>query len=392
MARKAKQVAGVYEREPGSGLWYARYFVDGKKVRKSFGRDRQAAVDYLEKTRVLKRSGEGVVPKTAKKPVLTSAEVAMHERHGDGVTVAQLCDALLSHIVERHRMNPNKYKDQANPPRRLAVIKKAFGDRRADGLKPYEIQDWYTSLKCGPATQNRYRGMVSQVFSFGRRNGWLTANPVRDSEKQPTSSGVIRWMTGEEEARIRKVLTDAVEVCGPNQPTLRQRAIHRMCEFDVALNAGMRRGEQYLLTWDQVDLEQRVLILENTKALNARRVYLNKSAYEAFLKLAEMSLRRKVRRVGERNHSPADIVFAKGDPKKWWASTTHMANVHNLRWHDLRHTFCSRLTQRSVNLKVIQELAGHKSIATTARYAHADDAAKRRAVAILEAAEPADAP
>ena len=43
-------------------MWYARYRQDGKLVRKAFGRDRSAAVAYVEKVRTLKRSGEGVVP------------------------------------------------------------------------------------------------------------------------------------------------------------------------------------------------------------------------------------------------------------------------------------------------------------------------------------------
>lgn len=55
MARKPAPVEGVYER--GSGIWYARYRMNGKLVRKSFGSDRNAAVAYVEKARTLKRSG-----------------------------------------------------------------------------------------------------------------------------------------------------------------------------------------------------------------------------------------------------------------------------------------------------------------------------------------------
>ena len=48
-----------------------------------------------------------------------------------------------------------------------------------------------------------------------------------------------------------------------------------------------------------------------------------------------------------------------------------------------RHTFCSRLAMKGVNLKVIQVLAGHKTIVMTARYAHLDDRALRSAVDCL---------
>ena len=52
-------------------------------------------------------------------------------------------------------------------------------------------------------------------------------------------------------------------------------------------------------------------------------------------------------------------MFSIDDNKKWWAAVTKEARVKNMRWHDLRHTFCSRLVQRGVNLKVVQEAAGH---------------------------------
>jgi site-specific recombinase XerD len=48
-----------------------------------------------------------------------------------------------------------------------------------------------------------------------------------------------------------------------------------------------------------------------------------------------------------------------------------------------RHHFCSKLAIKGVNLKVIQTLAGHKTIAITARYAHLDDASLRAAVDLL---------
>ncbi len=44
--------------------------------------------------------------------------------------------------------------------------------------------------------------------------------------------------------------------------------------------------------------------------------------------------------------------------------------MKNFRWHDLRHTFISRLVMKDVNLRTEQELAGHKTMSMTTRYAH----------------------
>jgi integrase len=84
------------------------------------------------------------------------------------------------------------------------------------------------------------------------------------------------------------------------------------------------------------------------------------------------------------NPSAADVVFAIRDNKKWWEEAKRRAKVKRFRWHDLRHTFCSRLAQGGVSLKVIQELAGHKTIQMSARYAHLDKTSVLKGLALLE--------
>ena len=59
------------------------------------------------------------------------------------------------------------------------------------------------------------------------------------------------------------------------------------------------------------------------------------------------------------------------------------AKIENFRRHDLRHSFCSRLAQKGIGLKVIQEAAGHKTIAMGARYAHMDQTSLRSALVLL---------
>ena len=49
-------------------------------------------------------------------------------------------------------------------------------------------------------------------------------------------------------------------------------------------------------------------------------------------------------------------------------------------WHALRHAFCTTLAGSGVDVAVIRDLAGHKSIETTMRYIHVNDAQKRDAI------------
>jgi hypothetical protein len=169
MARKPAPVSGVYERIPGGDIWSARIRVDGKLVRKSFGRGpkgRAGAIAWVEKARTIKRTGEGVLPATAKRPVLTTAEVAVLG-DANAMTVGKLCDEFERYV----KAHPEEYRDQTNPPKRFAEIKAMFGDRDARKLKSSEIEDWLDEIQeerdLANATINKMRGTFSMVFKHG---------------------------------------------------------------------------------------------------------------------------------------------------------------------------------------------------------------------------------
>jgi integrase len=61
------------------------------------------------------------------------------------------------------------------------------------------------------------------------------------------------------------------------------------------------------------------------------------------------------------------------------------AGIRNLRFHDLRHTFASRLAQNGVDPYTVQKLMGHTSFAITQRYAHHFVESLRKGIASLEA-------
>ncbi|WP_433972761.1 tyrosine-type recombinase/integrase [Tunturiibacter lichenicola] len=352
----------MYQRN-GKGSWYVRYFVNGKKVRKSFGNDRSAAIAYIEKTRTILRDGQGIVPTSAKQVVRTSAELA--SASGE-VTLGELADALLKQIVS----DPGHYKDQHNPPLRLARIKKEFGLRPAASIRPSEVSDWLKSLDVAKATMNRYRTQFSSIYTYGKERELVTVNPVRDVKSSKVGSGIIRYMDDAEEVRLRKVLQADVDSC--QTEGLRKRYQHHLYELDVALKTGMRRGEMYSLLWDQVDFHRKEIVLTQTKNGSARTVHMIDDVIAAMKGLRKIPMVRKSRSSELPNQAPDNAVFALGDNKKWWASATRRARIKNLRWHDLRHTFCSRLAQAGFSIKVIQEAAGHKTIQMAARYMHLD--------------------
>jgi site-specific recombinase XerD len=56
--------------------------------------------------------------------------------------------------------------------------------------------------------------------------------------------------------------------------------------------------------------------------------------------------------------------------RHWFADAVIAAEIKNFHWHDLRHTFASRLRMKGAPLEDIADLLGHKSLTMTRRYAH----------------------
>src|ERR1700691_1493754 len=208
MPKKAAPVTGVYEREPGSDIWHARLRVGGKLVRKSFGKGpkgRADAIAWVEKARTIRRTGEGVISASAKKPVLTTEEVAVL---GDpnAVTVGKLCDEFIAYV----RKHPEEYRDQITPPKRVAEIEAMFGDRDAATLKSSEIEEWLDDIQedreLANATINKMRGTFSMVYRHGRRKDLVSVNPAIDVPLRDVGHGIERFLSPEEEKPLSKGL------------------------------------------------------------------------------------------------------------------------------------------------------------------------------------------
>src|SRR5215467_1227472 len=102
-----------------------------------------------------------------------------------------------------------------------------------------------------PATVNRYRTLLSLVFSLAVRNGKLVSNPVRLVKRRKENNERVRFLELEEETSLRGKIRE----CYPEHES----------EFDLALHTGMRRGEQYRLRWQDVDLRSGIITIPLSK-------------------------------------------------------------------------------------------------------------------------------
>jgi integrase len=134
-------------------------------------------------------------------------------------------------------------------------------------------------------------------------------------------------------------------------------------EFDLALDTGMRRGEQYRLRWEDVNCRLGIITIPRSKHGERRYIPINSAA-----KIALEVLQRQTD--GSGYVVPGAKAPRNKDPRRTFEAAVKESGILNFRYHDIRHTFASRLVMAGVDLRTVQELMGHKTVAMTIRYSH----------------------
>jgi integrase len=208
-----------------------------------------------------------------------------------------------------------------------------------------------------PSTVNRYLSGLSKAFSNAVKEWhWLPAgaNPMLGVSKKKEPRGIVRYLDDDE----RRALLDA---CRKSE----YKPLYLLVLF--ALTTGMRRGELLGLRWQDIDLERRVAVLQNTKNGDRRSVPI---VPEVAQLLREHG---KVRKIGN------DQVFTGDGPaevwlfdKAWYAALKE-AKIKDFRFHDLRHTAASYLAMSGATTAEIAAVLGHRTLQMVKRYAHLSD-------------------
>ncbi len=230
MARKqVTKLRGVYEKEPGSGIWWICYKQGKIRKREKVGSRGNAIALYRQR----------------KTELLAGKKLPANIRKA-AVTFRELANEAVAWSAEFHP------KDIYTVRSRMKTLLAKFGDRPAEEIEPLEIGNWLSAYtQWAPATKNRYRALLSLVYRQAMRNGKATRNPARLVAARTESNGRTRYLLEEEERELRKVMT--------------ARFPHYQEALTVALNTGMRRSEQFTLTWDGIDVQGRKIRLLDVK-------------------------------------------------------------------------------------------------------------------------------
>ncbi len=282
---------------------------------------------------------------------------------GCNKTLRQLIDKFLKEHAPKVSIGTQKA--YASYQKHLIRI---FGNVTLTSISPKKIT-CYKVLRSDqgakPSSINRELAMLSKAFNLAIREWeWLKDNPVSKVPFEKENNKRDRWLSFDEEKRF-------FEHC-PGW-------LSEIVTF--ALNTGLRQDELLSLEWFRVSLSRRTILIQNTKSGKPRTIPLNRFALGV---LGDKS-NKKVLNI-------KDLVFvnnagSKINPsglRKSFYKVLKEVEIKNFKFHDLRHTFATRLAQKGIDIYMIAKLLGHEDIRMTQRYAHHCPESLRSGVEILE--------
>jgi integrase len=247
---------------------------------------------------------------------------------------------------------------------RLKVLLPHFGEWPIGTISKASVREFRTARhkekQLTDTTLNRDIEVLRHLLYWAVDEGFLTANPLAR----------IRLPRQRRKPRPIMNLVEEAKLLDAAAPHLRQIVIG-------ALDSGMRRGELLNQRAEHIDLTRRVLLVTHSKTAGGEA--------------REIPLTARLAELLSACHKPEGLIFTfKGHPihriKTAWKAAVRRAGIRYFRFHDLRHTFNTRLMEAGVVQDVRKALMGHSSgEEVNSLYTHVELPVKREAIRKLEA-------
>lgn len=322
---------GLYKRNK---IWWMAITYQGKQVRRS--------------TEV---SDKKLAEKIYFKVKTQIAEGKWFEKMpGEDRTFQEAIERYLSEHSARNKAPLTHLRDKSLSSHLL----QSFGGLTLAEIRPHLISEYKgkrTAEGAAPKTINNELILMSHLFNLAMKEWeWVRENPVSKTSKERVNNLIERWLTSEEEEKLLA-----------GSPKWLQEIIL------FAVNTGFRQGEILNLQWPLVDIFRKTVTILEQKNKSKDTLPLNQKALDV------LKARIKARQPGKN-----DYVFFNRNGNRMDArnlqrafhSAVEKAEIPKLRFHDLRHTFATRLVQAGVDLYTVQKLGRWKTISMVMRYAH----------------------
>jgi len=242
----------------------------------------------------------------------------------------------------------------------LKILQRHFSGRLITEIKPWDLEQ-YKNMRINevsPCSVNRELACIKHMFNKAVEWNYLRDNPIRCIKLLKEPPGRLRYLTEEEEARLLESSSEDTR---------------KIVMF--ALNTGMRRSEIFNLKWSDIDFANRRILVTKSKNNEQRIIPMNETVFEIL-----NELRKKANSIFVFPGKNGQLKTV----KTGFTKAVKRAGIKDFRFHDLRHTFASRLVMAGVDIRTVQQLMGHKDIRMTMRYSHLSDMHLKEAVRKLD--------
>ena len=340
-----------------NGVYYGKWRAAGKQIMRRLGPVRAPGTrDGLTRT---------MAEAKLRQLMQEVAYVAPEHR----VTFAEVAETYLHHVevvMERKRSTVQDYRIMLTRHLGPHFAAKPIDRLTADDIAAYMA----AKAREGLATKTvaNHLNFAHGVFAFAVRRGITITNPVAAADRPRTAGGDpdIRYLDrAEVEALLRAVPDD---VLGPTD-----RAIYL-----TATMTGLRQGELAALRWRDVDWPAGLVRVRRNYTRGEWGTPKSRRSSRA-VPMADL-LAAELDRHYQRSAYQADDDLVFGHPQTGnpydasrmrtrFKRALKAANVREVRFHDLRHTYGTRMAAAGAPLRTLQGWMGHKSYTTTEVYA-----------------------
>ena len=335
---------GLYKRD---SVWWMSFTHNGKQIRRSTEtEDKKLAIRIFDKLK-----GE-------------IAEGKWFEKlPGEDYTFGDLMKKYMEEYSAVNKAASSNKRDKSL----AAHLLKTFGNSYLHDINPAMVSNYKVQRRsegASPRTINYELTTMSHAFNIAIREWeWINDNPIKKVKKERVNNAVERWLSMEEE----KLLLNA------SAKWLKEIIV-------FAINTGLRQSEIINLKWSQVDMERRTITIYEQKNRCIDTLPLNETAIDVLRERKRLQ-RNEIDNVFY-NQSFKPIHFR--NLIRSYDNAIEKAGINDLRFHDLRHTFATRLIQCGVGRYEVQKLGRWKSVSMVQRYAHHYPESLRAAIEVMD--------
>jgi integrase len=345
----------------GGETWYGKWWTNGGQVMRRLGSVRAGTRDGLTRSQ---------------------AEAALRRAIEDSQTIRPVSERLdLAEAGRRYLENreaiglkPGTLSDYGSYLR--VHLLPFFGRRALEQITPDEVEAFIAAKRQeGKAVKSilNYVGLLNTLFAHGMKRGWCTSNPVKSIDKP----------RDRRDPEIRFLNQDELESLLGATPDDLLGSVERVLYLAAAMT-GLRRGELLALRWRDVDWEAGLIRVRRTYTRGQFGTPKTRRSIRA-VPLADR-LKKQLRRHHQRSAHQGELDLVFGHPRsgrvldpsrvrRRFQGAARRAELRPVRFHDLRHTFGTRMAAAGAPLRAIQEWLGHSDYRTTSIYAdYAPDA------------------